>query len=56
MPPDICQNTSDKGGLNHLHVKYYVHNLRVKWMTQLWSDTTRIWSTLHGGGLHRPFW
>ena len=41
LPPDICQNTPNKGGLNHLHVKHYIHNLRVKWMTQLWSDTTR---------------
>ena len=32
------------GGLNQINVKYFMHNLRTKWMVQLWQDCGSTWS------------
>ncbi len=43
---NICYNSPGWGGLNNLHVKYFVHSLRIKWMFCLWQDKGATWSCI----------
>ena len=42
---ETTQNPLRLGGLNHINVKYFLHNLRMKWMIRLWCDAGTSWST-----------
>ena len=49
--PDLCQNPVELGGLNHMHIKHFVHKLRAKWMTHLSLDIGSSWSAFIWPGL-----
>ena len=51
LSPDLCQNLVELGGLNHMHIKHFVHKLRAKWMTCLWLDAGSSWSAFVWPGL-----
>ena len=43
---NTCCNQPGWGGLNHLHVKHFVHSFYSKWMIWLWLDKGETWSCI----------
>ncbi len=45
MNTETTQNPLRLGGLNHINVKHFLHNLRMKWIIRLWHDAGTSWLT-----------